>query len=101
MITQYLGNDNYTLHLTSGKEIELTEDEITEIVNENITTKNRIINLENDVSKYRALYDKADCRVNDITKHIDLIESIIMDDGIDSTNTLLKISEQINLIKGE
>lgn len=101
MITQYLGNDNYTLHLTSGKEIELTEDEITEIVNENITTKNRIINLENDVSKYRALYDKADCRVYDMTKHINLIESIIMDDNIDSTSTLLKISEQLNLIKGE
>lgn len=101
MITQYLGNDNYTLHLTSGKEIELTEDEITEIVNENITIKNKINNLENNVSKYRDLYDKADCRVNDMTKHINLIESIIMDDNIDSTSTLLKISEQINLVKGE
>ena len=49
---QYLGNDTYLVRLSSGKEIELTEEEIQEINQEAVDNlKQEVLNSLNEYSK--------------------------------------------------
>ena len=92
MIPQYLGADLFKLHLTSGIEVELSSDEIEEIVSENIATKTKINKLENDVSKYRDLYHRADSKLELNRENMRLLDSTLNDHT-------LSINERLNLIR--
>ncbi len=97
MITQYNGNDSYTIHLTSGKEVELTETDIEEIVNENITIKNKISNLENDVSKYRDLYNRIDTKLENNRETMRLIDTTLNDHTLSINERLILVKEQLKI----
>lgn len=95
MIIQYMGSDMYTLHLTSGKEIELSEADIEEIVNENIATKTKILNLENDVAKYRDYYHRADSKLELNRENMRLIETTLNDHTLTINERVTLIREQL------
>lgn len=58
MIQMYNGANNYTVHLNSGKVLELTDADIIEISSENQETLDRINELVNMTIKYKALYER-------------------------------------------
>lgn len=95
MIIQYMGSDMYTLHLTSGKEIELSEADIEEIVNENIAIKTKINNLENDVAKYRDYYHRADSKLELNRENMRLIETTLNDHTLTINERVTLIREQL------
>ena len=97
MIPQYLGADLFKLHLTSGKEVELSSDEIEEIVSENIATKTKINKLENDVSKYSDLYHRADSKLELNRENMRLIDSTLNDHTLSINERLTLIREQLKI----
>jgi hypothetical protein len=97
MIPQYLGSDLFKLYLTSGKEIELTEDEITEIVNENITIKTKIEKLENDVSKYHDLYTKSTDKLEENRSILRLLSKTLNDHTLTTNERLVLLVEQLEI----
>lgn len=94
MIPQYLGADLFKLHLTSGKEIELTQDEIKEIVDENPESKKKIAALENDVSKYRDYYHRADSKLETNREVLRNISKILNDITLCKEDKIEQLLEQ-------
>lgn len=97
MIIQYMGSDMYTLHLTSGKEIELSEADIEEIVNENIVNKTKILNLENDVAKYRDYYHRADSKLETHREKMKLLDNTLNNHDITINERVTLIREQLKI----
>lgn len=94
MIPQYLGADLFKLHLTSGKEIELTQDEIKEIVDENPESKKKIAALENDVSKYRDYYHRTDSKLETNREVLRNISKILNDITLSKEDKIEQLLEQ-------
>ena len=97
MITQYLGNDRFKLFLTSGVELELSVDDIEEIATENIATKKKISTLENDVTKYKDLYNRADSKLELNRENMRLLETTLNDHTLTINERLILIREQLKI----
>ncbi len=97
MIPQYLGANLFKFYLTSGKEVELSEDEIEEIVSENIATKTKINNLENEVVKYKDYYHRADSKLELNRENMRLIDNTLNDHTLSINERLTLIREQLKI----
>lgn len=97
MISQYLGSNVVKLSLTSGRELELTEDEIREISTENEETKNKILGLENDVAKYKDYYHRADSKLETNRETLRSLQKLIDDHDVDNIDGFKIISEILKI----
>lgn len=97
MIPQYLGNDTFNLYLNSGKELELTSADIEEIVNDNDAIKTKISKLENDVSKYRDYYHRADSKLETNRVTMRTCINTLNDNTISDSDKLILLIEQLKI----
>ena len=98
MIQMYNGANNYTVHLNSGKVLELTDADIIEISSENQETLDRINELVNMTIKYKALYEremeKNESLVKSNKKFLEEIKTIVTSD-ISSEEMVEKLINKI------
>lgn len=97
MISNYLGNDRHKLSLTSGIEIEVSDADIEEIVNENDAIKAKITKLENEVSKYKDYYHRADSKLETNRKNMNMISNVLSDATISDSDKLILITQQLKI----
>lgn len=98
MITQYLGNDTYIISLTSGKEVELTDTDINEIVNNNVTTRTKIQDMENSIIKYRMLYSDTNDMLKETKDNIRLVFKVLNDNTYSNDDKINILLEQLKII---
>lgn len=98
MIQMYNGANNYTVHLNSGKVLELTDADIIEISSENQETLDRINELVNKTIKYKALYEremeKNESLEKSNKKFLEEIKNIVTSD-ISSEEMIEKLIKEI------
>lgn len=98
MITQYLGNDTYIISLTSGKEVELTDTDINEIVNNNVTTRTKIRDMENSIIKYRMLYSDTNDMLKETKDNIRLVFKVLNDNTYSNDDKINILLEQLKIV---
>ena len=98
MITQYLGNDTYIISLTSGKEVELTDTDINEIVNNNVTTRTKIQDMENSIIKYRMLYSDTNDMLKESKDNIRFVFKVLNDNTYSNDDKINILLEQLKIV---
>lgn len=96
MIQMYEENNTYKLILTSGKEINLTEDEIDEIALKNTNVRIKLNNLYYENTRFNNRIKEMDSKLKDSLNNSLILKNEIQ--NLEIENCTLK--EELRILKG-